>query len=99
MLELPATNPLSLQVFFAEHRGKVHSYTIREILKGLKENSEKVELFRFSSGTIASVKRHEFLAVLNQALSYFIAEEQFEEAALCRDIITKVKCDDIVRTS
>lgn len=98
MIELPTTSLGTLKKFLTEHRDVMFKYIVTEISKGM--DRKRVDLFRFGeSNYIATCQQNEYSIVLEQALSFFVEKEMFEEAAKCRDLITKVKVEDVIRKS
>lgn len=61
---------------------------------------EHIDLFRFEDSTfVAKIHRKDYLSILDEALSVFVKVEHFEDAALCRDLITKISVDTVIRES
>jgi len=100
MITLPTTSLGTLKKFLTTHRDLMFKYMVTEISKGVKTKSERVDLFKFGeTNYIAACSQNEFNLILEQALSFFIEKEMYEDAAKCRDLLTKVKVEDIIRKS
>ena len=98
MIELPTTSLGTLKKFLTEHRELMFKYIVQAISKGI--DGERVDLFRFGdSNYIAACKQNEYAMILEQALSFFVEKEMFEEAVKCRDLITIAKVEDVIRKS
>lgn len=100
MITLPTTTPGTLKRFLTEHRDLMFKYILSEINKGVEKEFDRVDLFRFGeTNYVAACRDSEFATMLEQAQTYFVEHEMFEDAAKCRDLITTVKVEDIIRKS
>ena len=100
MITLPTTSHGTLKKFLTEHRDLMFKYIVTEISRGIKTNSKQINLFKFGeTNFIAACQQTEFGLMLEQALLFFIEKEMYEDAANCRDLLTKVKVEDIIRKS
>jgi hypothetical protein len=71
-----------------------------EISKGLARHASRVDLFRFgNTGFRAAARREEFVVILDQAMDFFIPQEMYEDAAKCRDLLTKIKIEDVIHNT
>ena len=100
MITLPTTSLGNLKKFLTTHRDLMFKYLVTEISKGVEAKSKQVDMFKFGETKyIATCQQNEFGMVLEQALSFFVEKEMYEDAANCRDLLTKVKVEDIIRKS
>ncbi len=100
MITLPTTSLGTLKKFLTTHRDLMFRYIVTEISKGVETKSDRVDLFKFGETSyIAACRQDEYGMMLEQALSFFIEKEMYEDAAKCRDLLTKVKVEDTIRKS
>lgn len=100
MITLPTTSLGTLKKFLTTHRDLMFKYLVTEISKGVEAKSDGVAMFKFGeTNYIAMCQQNEFGIILEQALSFFVEKEMYEDAANCRDLLTKVKVEDIIRKS
>ena len=98
MITLPAQTLGTLKRFLKDHRDVMFKFIMVEIQKGLDNGAERVELFQFGETKfVAACNCTEFPIILAQALSFFVDKEMYEEAATCRDLITKAKIENVIR--
>ena len=100
MITLPTTSRGTLKKFLTTHRDLMFKYIVTEISKGVEAKSVRVDMFKFGdTNFIAACQQSEFGMILEQALSFFVEKEMYEDAANCRDLLIKVKVEDIIRKS
>ena len=96
MLELPAKSLGTLNKFFIDNDDAVLKYIMLKI--SMDSEQEHIELFSFEqSDFVVKIFRKDYLDLLNDALALFVKIERFEDAALCRDLITKISIDNVIR--
>jgi predicted nucleic acid-binding OB-fold protein len=96
MLVLPVTSLGTLNKFLTDNADIVLKYVMLKI----SEDSEQdfIELFSFEhSEYVAKIDQEDYVGILNEAMSVFVKIEQFEDAAFCRDLITKISIDNVIR--
>lgn len=97
MITLPTASLGTLKKFLTDHRGLMFQYIMAEISRGLDQHVQRVDLFKFGDTSfVAACRREEFVVVLNQAMDFFVNREMYEDAAKCRDLLTKTKVEDII---
>ena len=95
MLELPVMSLGTLNKFFIDNDDIVLKYILLRISE--RHEQEYIELFAFeNSEFVVKIYHQDYLAALNDALTLFVKIEQFENAALCRDLITKISIDNVI---
>ena len=100
MIVLPTKSLANLRHFLVDHRDLMFRYMLKEVTKAMRSDVEKIDLLRFGdTNFFISCYRPEYALVIEQALSYFIEKEMYEEAAKCRDLITKIKVEGIISSS
>ena len=100
MITLPTKSLANLRMFLADHQDLMFRYMLKEVDKAVRSNVDKIDLLRFEdTNFFISCHRPEYALVIEQALSYFIEKEMYEEAARCRDLITKIKVEGIISSS
>ena len=100
MIVLPTNSLMPLRRFLVDHRDLVFRYMVKEITKAVDVNAEMVEFFRFGETNLWSgCKQPEYALVVENALSYFVEKQMYEEAAKCRDLITRIRVDGIISSS
>ena len=100
MITLPTTSLGTLKKFLTTHRDLMFKYLVTEISKGVEAKSKQVDMFTFGeTNYMVACRQDEFGMILEQALSFFVEKEMYEDAANCRDLLTKVKVEDIIRKS
>ncbi len=100
MIVLPTNSLMPLRKFLIDHRDLVLRYMVKEITKAVDTNAEKAEFFRFGETNFWSgCKQPEYALVVEEALSYFVEHEMYEEAATCRDLIIRIRVDGIISSS
>ena len=98
MIKLPTSSFGTINKFLIDHPDTVLRYAVRRISED--PNQERVDLFSFEdSDHIACCYRPEFVLILNEALSFFVEQELYEDAVICRDLITKISVDTVIRES
>ena len=98
MLELPVMSLGTLNKFLTENAATVLKYVVLKIF--LLSDQERIELFTFkNSAFVGKIDQQDYLTILDEALTVFVEVEQFEDAALCRDLITKISIDNVIRSS
>lgn len=98
MIELPVTSLGTLNKFLTDNGDIVLKYVVLKISEHPEQ--EHIELFTFeNSEFVAKIDQEDYLGILDQALTIFVKLEQFEDAALCRDLITKISIDNVIRSS
>lgn len=96
MIELPTNSLGTLSKFFTDNVDMVLNYTVRRISEDFDQ--EKIDLFAFANSTyIARINRKDYTKILNWAMVFFVDEEMFEDAAICRDLITKISVENVTR--
>lgn len=98
MIELPVTSLGTLNKFLTDNGDIVLKYVMLKISE--RHEQEYIELFSFEhSEFVATIYQKDYLGILDEAMSFFVKIEQFEDAALCRDLITKIGVDTVIRES
>lgn len=98
MIELPITSLGTLNKFFTDNGDIVLKYVVLKISEHTEQ--EHVDLFAFEqSEFVAKIYQKDYLGILDKAISIFVKLEQFEDAALCRDLITRISVDTVIRES
>ena len=96
MIELPAKSLGTLNKFFIDNDDIVLKYILLRISE--RHEQEYIELFSFAqSEFVVKIYQKDYLEILDDAMSLFVKIEQFENAALCRDLITKISIDNVIR--
>ena len=96
MIELPITSLGTLNQFIADYGPTVLKYVMLKI--DLEWENECIDLFTFEGSThVARVYSKDYINALDEALEVFVAAEQFEDAARCRDLITKINVETVIR--
>ena len=96
MLELPVMSLGTLNKFFIDNDDIVLKYILLRISE--RHEQEYIELFSFAqSEFVVKIYQKDYLEILDDAMSLFVKIEQFENAALCRDLITKISIDNVIR--
>jgi len=96
MIELPAHSLGTLNKFFVDNEDVVLKYMLLKISEQYEQ--EYIELFSFGqSEFVVKLYQKDYLNMLNDAMTLFVKIEQFEDAALCRDLITKISIDNVIR--
>ena len=96
MLELPVTSLGTLNKFLTDNADIVLKYIMLRISD--ESEQEHIELFTFEhSEFVAKIDQEDYVGILNEALSVFVKIEQYEDAARCRDLITKISIDNVIR--
>ena len=73
---------------------------LKEVTKAMRTNDEKIDLLRFGeTNFFISCYRPEYALVIEQALSYFVEKEMYEEAAKCRDLIMNIRVEGVITSS
>lgn len=100
MLVLPSKNARIWERFLEENQTLVYKYIVREIKKGIKENKEVVDLFKFDDNSMhAWVKKTNYLTTLNSAKEVFIKAEEYENAKKTDDVIRMYYIEQVIRES
>lgn len=100
MIELPTSSLGTLKKFLTTHRDLMFKYIVTEISKAVESENDRVDLFQFGKTKfVAACREDEYGMVLEQALSFFVEKEMYEDAAKCRDLITKVRVEQVIRNS
>lgn len=97
MIELPSVTPASFRKYLLIHRDRVYRYVIREIDKAVDAKLSSVQLFRINKKDTFELKEHNYSVILETAMAFFVEKELYEDAAICRDILTKIKQDDMMK--
>ena len=97
-ITLPTASLGLIKKFLQENRDLMYKYIVKSIKRGATAKADHVDLFRFGETKyVAACRASEFPVVLKQALKYFVETEMYEEAAACRDLLTEVVIEDIIR--
>jgi len=81
MLVLPNKVASVWQKFLDDNRVLVYKYIVREIKRGLEQEKNSIDLFRFEDGSMTStIVSAQYIHTLEYALSLFIKAEEFEYA-------------------
>ncbi len=96
MIELPITSLGTLNQFIADHGDIVLRYTMLRIED--EWDQDRIDLFTFEgSKYVARVHSKDYINALEEALEVFVHNEQYEDAARCRDLITKINVESVIR--
>ncbi len=96
MIELPTNSLGTLSKFFTDHVDIILNYTVRRISEDYDQ--EKLDLFTFTNSEhVARLNQEDYTKILNWAMVWFVEEELFEDAAICRDLITKISVENVIR--
>lgn len=96
MIELPITSLGTLNQFISDYGDTVLRYVMLKI--DLEWENDRIDLFTFEGSTyVARVYRKDYINALDDALEVFVKKEQYEDAAKCRDLITKINVESVIR--
>ena len=96
MIELPITSLGTLNQFIADYGDIVLRYIMLKI--DLEWEQDRIDLFTFEgSAYVARVYSKDYINALDEALEVFVTNEQYEDAATCRDLITKISVESVIR--
>lgn len=96
MIELPITSLGTLAKFIDDHGDIVLRYTMLRIQDEWEQ--DRIDLFTFKgSEYVARVYSKDYVNALDEALEVFVKNEQYEDAAKCRDLITKINVESVIR--
>lgn len=100
MLVLPSKNARIWERFLEENQTLVYKYIVREIKKGIKENKDVVDLFKFDDNSMhAWVKKSNYLTTLQSAMDVFIKAEEYENARKTDEVIKMYHIEKVIRES
>jgi hypothetical protein len=99
VIELPDKSPQVWAKFFSENQSLVLQYVVRRIAHGLRENLPEVELIKFKNTPPTVVVKKDYLYMLQQALSVFIREENYEYAQLTQQVVNDYCIDELISSS
>ena len=95
MIELPSVTPASFRQYLMTHKDRVYRYVIREINNAIDMNLSVIQLFQIGkSKEILELKKYNYRVILEAAMDFFVTEELYEDAAICRDLIFKLKDEE-----
>ena len=96
MIELPIASLGTLNQFISDYGDIVLKYVMLKI--DLEWEQDRIDLFAFEgSAYVARVYSKDYVNALDEALKVFVKNEQFEDAATCRDLITKINVESVIR--
>ena len=96
MIELPITSLGTLNQFISDYGDIVLKYVMLKI--DLEWEQDYIDMFTFEgSAYVARVYSKDYVNALDEALEVFVKNEQFEDAAKCRDLITKINVESVIR--
>lgn len=89
MLSVPTSKDLNK--LWKDDRSTMFKYVVNEIKQGIDENLPAVNLFQFKDNTYETCNNSEYREVLENAMQEFVEKELYEDAAICRDLLIKLK--------
>lgn len=100
MIVLPNKTTQVWNRFLKENKTLVYKYVVRQIEKGIKENTDRVDLFKSEDDMMhASVPKEKYLVTLQDALDIFIKAEEYETAAKTKTMIIEYQIDNLIKES
>lgn len=100
MLELPSKSPVVWRKFFKENKSLVFRYVVKEVNKALQKDLPKVELFRFKNSANSQwVYKKDYMNVLQDAMSIFVQNEDYEDAGKVKHIIDRYHIEQLIKES
>jgi GTP-binding protein EngB required for normal cell division len=100
MLVLPSKTAPVWERFLEEHKTLVYKFIVRDIKKGIKEDKEVIDLFKFDDNSMhAWIKNSNYLKTLNEAMKVFIDAEEYEYAQKTDNIIKMYHIESIIKKS
>lgn len=98
MLQLPNKSFPVIQQFLKDNEVMVYWYMVLSVSHAIKKKKDKIELFSFGgqNENIAVVRQADYERVLSDAISIFSKVEEYEHAAVARDLLTKWKIEQVI---
>ena len=100
MLVLPNKSAVVWDRFLTENKVLVYKYIVREIKKGLQQETDTIDLFRFEDNTMyAWIPKTKVLQTLNEAIQLFIKSEEYEYAQKTVNIVNSYHINNLIKES
>jgi hypothetical protein len=100
MLVLPNESMVIWDIFWETNKTLVYKFVIKRIQVAMHQNLDHADLFSFEgSRGKASIKKQNFLSVLEDALAEFVKNEEFENAAKAQKIINEFYINKLIAES
>jgi len=100
MLVLPSKTAPVWERFLEENKTLVYKYIVKEIKKGIKEDKELIDLFKFDDNSMhAWIKKSNYLKTLSEAMKVFIDAEEYEYARKTDNIIKMYHIESVIKES
>lgn len=100
MLVLPSKTAPVWERFLEENKTLVYKYIVKEIKKGIKEDKELIDLFKFDDGSMhAWIKKSNYLKTLGEAMKVFVEAEEYEYARKTDNVIKMYHVESIIKES
>lgn len=100
MIKLPITSESALKKFMREHQVNIFETLVDSIAEELDKDVPEfpVVLWQFGESAYYGVIILENCSVaLSAAMDYFVKNEMYEKAAKCRDLISNVALEDVIK--
>jgi len=101
MLKLPPKSFHDIQTFLKDNEVLVYRYMVLSISRAISHNEDRTELFSFGGQgeNVAIVRRKDYETVIGDAIKHFTKAEEYEYAALARDVLQKWKIEQLINES
>lgn len=98
MIELPVRNHVFWKKFFDDNNTLVYKYIVKEIEKSIRADHSSTRLFKFvETGDIKTISRKNYTRVLQEALTAFVAHEEYELAHKAREVLDSHLVEQFLR--
>lgn len=96
MITLSVKSEEQFSLFASENKDVFYKFILKKIINAVLENKKSAGLFKFENGRTAFIAKRDYMLALNAAMTYFISVEDYESSARCRDIVNKLKVEDVI---
>ncbi len=99
-MNLPLKALKSIDNIFEKDPSFKYQYLIKKIKGSLDNKQDRAVIFTFENSNIKKeIVKSRFKIVLTNAMNHFVSMEEYENAAKCRDILNRIKIEDIIEDS
>lgn len=100
MLVLPNKTSLVWDRFLKNNKILVYKYIVRQIKKGIDQDSSGIELFRSEDNTLnAWIPQNHVLKFLEAALNVFVVAEEYEYASKTKKVMSMCHVNNLIKES
>jgi predicted alpha/beta-fold hydrolase len=95
MIKFPSKPAPVIKHFLDQNKQLVYKYLLVKINHAVKNNLDTVEVFQHNS-KVESIKKKDFEKTLDHAIKEFCKVEDYENAALCKKVISKITINNLI---